>query len=146
MMGKCTPTYATAIYKENDTYYLFDPQSRNDSGMASFDAAATLSGHKSSKDLCLFIRHLFSSIFRTFDIQYQINALCVSDTTGIEDSDFESSSSSNFSGFEVVSEGEIRRARNRISHLLYGQGIDIDTWMMIDNNIEKWKWIFIPVE
>jgi len=53
------------------------------------------------------IRHLCSSIFRTLDIQYQINALWVSDTTGIEDSDFDSTSSSNVSGFDVVSEGEI---------------------------------------
>jgi len=74
--------------------------------MAFIGGAATLSGHKSSKNLCMFIRHLCSSIFKTLDVQYQINALWVNDTSGIEDSDFESSFSCNLSGLDVVPKGE----------------------------------------
>ncbi|XP_052221584.1 uncharacterized protein LOC127838063 isoform X2 [Dreissena polymorpha] len=118
LIGNKSPTYASAIIKNNESFFFFDPHSRNDSGMCAADGKATLTKHKSLADLCLFTRHLCASIFKNVNIQFEIRGINVIDISGLEESDsFESSSESDFSGFDYVSEAELVEAHLRVKAL-----------------------------
>ena len=62
-MGSCTPSYTSAIFLQNNTYYFIDTHSRSETGMVVADGLATITVHKSSEHLYMFIQHLAASAF-----------------------------------------------------------------------------------
>ena len=61
-MGSSVPAYTSAIIHLDNQLYFFDPHSRNEAGMACPDGKATMTTHNSTEALCLFIKHLSSSL------------------------------------------------------------------------------------
>ncbi|GFO14794.1 hypothetical protein PoB_004129900 [Plakobranchus ocellatus] len=47
ILGSCTPAFSSAIVKEDDIYYIFDPHSRDSAGMASPDGTTLRISHVS---------------------------------------------------------------------------------------------------
>ncbi|GFN78945.1 hypothetical protein PoB_000545100 [Plakobranchus ocellatus] len=46
-LGSCTPAFSSAIVKEDDIYYIFDPHNRDSAGMASPDGTTVRISHVS---------------------------------------------------------------------------------------------------
>ena len=113
-VGCSTPSYTGAVIrqKQSTTLYFFDPHSRSDTGMSDCDGKATVSSHSSLPALCLFIQHLTSSLFKDVSkvpfevIAVRIENISVYQETLDNNSSF-SDSSSEFSGFDTVSENEL---------------------------------------
>lgn len=113
-VGSSTPSYTGAVIrqKESNTLHFFDPHSRSETGMSSSEGKATVSSHSSLPALCLFIKHLTSSLFKDVSkVPYEVIAVRTENISDYQDtldnnSSF-SDSSSEFSGFDTVSENEL---------------------------------------
>ena len=99
-MGNTAPCYTCAIIKNEGQYYFVDSHSRGETGMLSPDGTACMTVHKNSNDLCLFIRHLASSLKLIKPIPFEI--------ANVEHQNLSEygSSDSDFSGFDPISDGE----------------------------------------
>ena len=96
------PCYTCAVIKDEDEIYFFDSHSRGDTGMLAQDGAACMSVHKKVDDLCLFIRHLASSLKLKDPIPFEVASL----EENFKEQGGTSSSDSDFSGLNPVSNGE----------------------------------------
>ena len=101
-MGNTMPCYTSAIVKDDNQFYFFDSHSRSDTGMLAPDGAACMTVHRNLDDLCLFIRHLASTLKLTSPIPFEAANLLETLKVPSEPS----SSDSDFSGFDIVSDGE----------------------------------------
>lgn len=72
-MGSSNPCYSCAILKDavSDSYYFFDPHSRNECGMLACDGFATMTCRCNIYFLTLFIRHLAASLKLHKDVQFE---------------------------------------------------------------------------
>ena len=100
-MGNSTPSYTSAIFLQDNTYYFIDTHSRSETGMFTPDGLGTVSSHKSLEELSQFIQNLAASIFKN-----EPNAMSeIAKLNVTENVDLESNPESEFSGFDL-SEGE----------------------------------------
>jgi hypothetical protein len=105
-MGNTNPCYSSAVIKTDSLFYFFDPHSRSETGMQSPEGFATLTIHKHSNALSLFIKHLAASLNQKGVVPFELSRIVLVDLHANAQSDY-SDSGSEFSGFEPLSEGEI---------------------------------------
>ena len=98
-VGHSTPSYSCAVLHEDNTFFLFDPHSRSDTGMSTPDGFAIMTEHASVNALALFIRHLSATLSEVRDLPFEIAEL-----NALVDS---SKELDEFDGFSEVSEGEV---------------------------------------
>ena len=103
--------YTIAIIKHTQYFYVFDPHSRNDCGMAVPDGKAVLVRHDSFKELCTFLMHLCATLFKISNkkVFFEVNHVSISPLKLFKESSTDiqhSSTCSEFSGFSELSEGE----------------------------------------
>jgi hypothetical protein len=98
-MGNSEPYYTSAIFMCEQRYFFFDPHSRSDVGMLKPDGKACITIHNSVRNLCDFIKHLAASLNLKGKICFEMAVFK-------ESSSLETSSDSDFSGFDPVSDGE----------------------------------------
>ena len=87
-VGNTIPSYtgAVIIEKQSKVFYYFDPHSRGDTGMSNSDGKATISSHSNVPSLCLFIKHLTSSLFKAVsDVTFEIAAVKTEKISDYED-------------------------------------------------------------
>ena len=102
-VGNSSPSYSCAILRENSNYFLYDPHSRSEAGMATADGCAILTEHTSLWAICLFIQHLSASLSKVRDLPFEIAKVNVLvDTSKSDQMDV-------FEGFSdsEVSDGEV---------------------------------------
>jgi len=68
-MGSTNSSYSNAIVHESNTYYMFDPRSRNEAVMPTPDDCAVLT-HRS-----IVIRHLSALLDRKKDIPFEVDKI-----------------------------------------------------------------------
>ena len=100
-MGQCSPSYTCAIIRNPSEFYFFDPHSRADTGMVTADGLATLTVHKHTQSLSLFIKHLAASMGNAGDGPFEIAKITVTEKEIASDSE------SDFSGYSTLSEGDV---------------------------------------
>ncbi|XP_052278769.1 uncharacterized protein LOC127877153 [Dreissena polymorpha] len=98
-IGQSMPAYSMAIIKDANSYFVFDPHSRNEVGMLSSSGAATMTIHKDILAVKLFLQHLAASL-KLAETPFEVAKLL--NQCGVSDSDTDSE----FSGFSAISEGE----------------------------------------
>ena len=110
--------YTMAVMKF-DCFYVFDSHSRDEFGISNPDGVATVTRHKTLHDICIFIQNLSNSLFLESDNKvFEITHVkLTSKTNTVSYGNTEYSSSSEFSGFSEMSEGEIS-CRMFIAHEL----------------------------
>ena len=87
-VGNTIPSYtgAVIIKKHSKEFYYFDPHSRGDTGMSNSDGKATISLHSNVPSLCLFIKHLTSSLFKAVsDVTFELAAVKTEKISDYED-------------------------------------------------------------
>ena len=99
IVGHSTPSYSCGVLYEDNTFFLFDPHSRSDTGMSTPDGFAIMTEHASVNPLTLFIRHLSATLSEARDLPFEIAEL-----NALVDS---SKELDEFDGFSEVSEGEV---------------------------------------
>ena len=108
-MGDKIPSYTSAIMKDCDMFYFFDPHSRSFEGLPISNGLATVTIHDSLTDIVKFIYHMSGLLFQdaigSF-IPFEVQKVS---TSVISDSD------TDWSGFSELSEGEVS-CRLHIAH------------------------------
>lgn len=91
--------YTTAIIRENDMYYVFDPHSSNIDGMIATDGKALLKSHSNFENLIQFLEKFSSSLGDTENECIPFEATHVDIVTCTNESD-------DFEGFSDMSDKE----------------------------------------
>ncbi|GFO04541.1 ATP-dependent DNA helicase [Plakobranchus ocellatus] len=62
ILGSCTPEFSSAIVKEDDIYYTFDPHSRDSAGMGSPDGTTVRTSYVSVAEVKQYLLSLATSL------------------------------------------------------------------------------------
>ena len=119
-VGSPKPSYNGAVIrqKQSNTLHFFDPHSRSES-----EGKATVSSRSSLPALCLFIKHLTSSLFKDVSkVPYEVIAVRTENISDYQETLDNNSSFSEFSGFDTVSKKCACRQATKIKENLWRYG------------------------
>ena len=98
--------YTVAIIRYGNMFYIFDSHSRSECGMPCPDSKAILTGHSNLSSLMLFIRHLCSKLFSNCTQYFEVTHIAFQEIQSLPTMNESNTSSSEFSGFSDMSDGE----------------------------------------